>query len=436
MAKKAAKKDNPPPSRSPASPKPKGRKRSRKAASDGGGDRKQKISKKVRKTNGDEALPVASPPPSSPPKQAAATTTAMVSTSKAASIGTVKMKAANNKVSDSNVQRQSISSAAAAFRARASKAAQDAVSAISNTRNTSTGIPASLPRKAAVKKGANSGKTKNNTPAKSANVSPYNKKRELLLKLVKIWAIASLLTSTALISLIYIGASHEHAAIESASSTQELYTRNTRVCGRERSTRSAGSSHHARFMTFASEKRARSYDYDADDHEGGGSTGRGVEIAHCGNCGECSNMDDMTILARTTQTLTDIARGCSVRGFVASFFLVKGIEVYRNVSEQCMHEKVGFTQPCLECWLDDMVCGIQRCMFTCIKSEYIDWDPKNHHDGRINRCYECDEKLCGPEFLKCSGTNRRRQGIRSDLARNDEMELCTSVDIDWNGMAA
>ena len=194
MAKKAAKKDNPP-SRSPASPKPKGRKRSRKAADDGGDD--QKISKKVQKTNGDEAHPaatLATPPPSSPPKQAAATATAMFSTSKAEAIGVGKKKATSYKANDSNGRRQSISSAAAAFRAKASKAAQDAVSAISN--NTSTGIPTSLPRKDAAKKRTNSGETKN-TAAKSATVSPDNKKRELLLKVVKIWAIASLLTSTA-----------------------------------------------------------------------------------------------------------------------------------------------------------------------------------------------------------------------------------------------
>lgn len=224
----------------------------------------------------------------------------------------------------------------------------------------------------------------------------------------------------------------EHKAIENATNTQALYTEDHRVCGRVKADSDEGKVPNS--MTFASAKRARMYNDDAEEESGGSDSG-GVDIVHCGQCGKCSTTNDMTILAQTTQTLTDTARGCSVRAFLGSVFLLRGIGTYRSISQSCMEAKVGFTPPCLDCWLDNMVCGVQKCVFTCLKSQYIDWDPKNHADGKINRCYECDEKLCGPAFLQCSGTNRRRQGIRSDLSRDDEKELCQAVDVDWNSYA-
>ena len=43
---------------------------------------------------------------------------------------------------------------------------------------------------------------------------------------------------------------------------------------------------------------------------------------------------------------------------------------------------------------------------------------------KLNECLECDEKLCGPNFLHCAGANRRRLGIVSDIARDDD-EQCS-----------
>ena len=250
-------------------------------------------------------------------------------------------------------------------------------------------------------------------------------------KWLKILALVTLIEAIILVGNIYIGAHMEHKGIENATSTQALYTEDHRVCGRVQT--SSVADVEPPFMTFSSAKRARLYNEDAE--ENGSSGNEGVEVVHCGQCGKCSTTHDMTILAQTTQTLTDTARGCSVRGFLGSFFLLRGISTYRSISQRCMETNVGFTPPCLDCWLDNMVCGVQKCVFTCLKSQYIDWDPKNHDDGRINRCYQCDEKMCGPAFLECSGTNRRRQGIRSDLSRDDDKELCRSVDVDWNRYA-
>jgi hypothetical protein len=50
---------------------------------------------------------------------------------------------------------------------------------------------------------------------------------------------------------------------------------------------------------------------------------------------------------------------------------------------------------------------------------------------KLNRCTNCDEKRCGPAFVKCAGANRRRSGIVSDIDRDLDQEVCQSVDKEW-----
>lgn len=42
----------------------------------------------------------------------------------------------------------------------------------------------------------------------------------------------------------------------------------------------------------------------------------------------------------------------------------------------------------------------------------------------------CDERMCGPQFSRCAGANRRRAGIETDIARDQSFELCKIVDAD------
>jgi hypothetical protein len=209
------------------------------------------------------------------------------------------------------------------------------------------------------------------------------------------------------VAIIFIGAEVERVEIDKRRVQLELYTHDDRVC--------AGDSTTNVFETHASAAEVPEE-----------ST-----IAHCGGCGFCSNMHDMTIYAGTTQTLTDGATLCSTKGYIQSLFLWRGIDVYRKVAAECLAREIGFTPPCQECWLDNMATNIQHCVFTCVKSVHILREPKNKPDGSLNKCLECDEKICGPEFLKCSGANRRRQGIQSDIMRDDDKELCRMVQMDW-----
>lgn len=220
------------------------------------------------------------------------------------------------------------------------------------------------------------------------------------------------------VSFVLLRAEGERAAIEEAKATQGLYTKDHRVCAGRGADDEVGVA--GPFATFPSLDAAR-----AD------SEGENV-VAHCGGCGQCSTVTDMTIMAKTTQTLTDDGTRCSARAMLGSVFLLRGIDVYRSIATECMTKNVGFTPSCQECWTDDMACSIQKCVFTCIKSLYILHEPKNKGaDGKLNSCLECDEKVCGPDFLRCSGANRRRQGIHSDIERDDDKELCRSVDVDW-----
>ena len=242
-----------------------------------------------------------------------------------------------------------------------------------------------------------------------------DRRRSSLKSLAILFLVAPLLGTGALFVAVLRGSDQERDMIKQAASTQSLYTDENRVCAGRLATGAVGSGD--ALSTFPTLKAAR----EASESD----------VVHCGACGHCSTTNDMTLMAETTRTLTDAATWCSTKGIISSLFLWRGVHVYRRVAKRCMEESVSFTPNCQECWLDDMVCCIRECFNTCLKSVYFLREPKNGQDGRINSCLECDEKICGPAFLECSGSNRRRQGIHSDIRREDDKELCQSVSINW-----
>lgn len=201
-----------------------------------------------------------------------------------------------------------------------------------------------------------------------------------------------------LVCLILIGAKLEKRAYDRAPSTMALY-KTSDVCGMNTDS----------FNTFPIAHEAH-----VD----------GYKVAHCGSCGQCSNLHDIDIQAATTETLTADSTKCAFLIFTGGLGAV----------HQCMQERVGFTPACEDCWVEDIECNVKHCKFTCIKSKYLfrDITDNNEEDGELNDCLECDEKMCGPQFLKCSGSNRRRLGIHSDIDR-DAHEECNVVDVDWQG---
>lgn len=220
---------------------------------------------------------------------------------------------------------------------------------------------------------------------------------------------------------IIIGAELERANVEAAENTIDYYS-TKKVCG------AMGEGDDG--VTVATYVDA------AAAHDAG------ALIGNCGDCGFCSNHNDINIYNVTKQTLTTDTTACATKAFLG------GEESVR----ECMDERVGFTEGCNQCWVDNVMCDMRECVFTCIKSLLLgggkqaggnnkEKKKKKGGDGgggngtltneNLNDCLLCDEKLCGPAFIECAGANRRRSGIYSDIGRDDSNEVCDVIDSGW-----
>lgn len=165
------------------------------------------------------------------------------------------------------------------------------------------------------------------------------------------------------------------------------------------------------FMTFANENEAR------DDSN---------QVAHCGYCGECFTVQDIFIINETSETLTGTTMFCAKK--VMNIFAGGG---GRAAVVSCIEEKVGFTPACGGCWVDNVMCDYKNCLMTCIKSVFFYGESNNKGSDALNDCLNCDEVMCGPEFIQCAGANRRRAGIITDIDRDEDEELCEKVSDGW-----
>ena len=141
----------------------------------------------------------------------------------------------------------------------------------------------------------------------------------------------------------------------------------------------------------------------------------GTNVINCGPCGSCSNIYDVKLYWITKDNLTEVTRMCAFK----SLFSEKW-------GYECMKKKVGFTDECNKCWLENIKCDRKNCKWICL------WSMLNNESyvddyGRLNKCLQCDEDKCGPAFKECAGANRRRSCIKSDIFR-DEDTICTQCD--------
>lgn len=205
--------------------------------------------------------------------------------------------------------------------------------------------------------------------------------------------------------VVFVGAEMEEMTYKVANNTEEYY-RTPDVCAID-SSKKRKSEGTFSLWSFSNSSLARS---------------NGCDVAHCGQCGQCSTPVDIEIMALTKKTLTDDTKNCGMQSFFGG----------REAVEQCMEEKIGFTPDCNDCWVDNVMCTKQHCKFTCIRTLYILRENNNKDKpDELNSCLKCDEVMCGPKFIECSGANRRRLGITSDIGRSAEKEQCKQVDIDW-----
>lgn len=142
-----------------------------------------------------------------------------------------------------------------------------------------------------------------------------------------------------------------------------------------------------------------------------------VGVMHCGNCGKCSNSHDIRIYASMATVLTRKTTLCAI-GSIFGF------------GRACMRKYVGFTQSCLDCWMENIKCTRRKCTSVCIIPSFLNRQSVSN-GTTLNKCLRCDEDNCGPQFLKCAGANRRRCGIETDITRPDT-QICKVVDLPSN----
>lgn len=193
-----------------------------------------------------------------------------------------------------------------------------------------------------------------------------------------------------LVLTVAIGLAVESSAVANAADTAHFYETPV-VCGAS----SAGL-----LTTRATEAAALA----ADD-----------DVQHCGDCGGCSSDHDIGVMRATSQNLTRTATRCALRVFLEG----------REGVENCFDAQVGFSATCTPCWVDNVLCDQQKCLFTCLWGILMG-EPNNREAARdeLSPCLRCDERMCGPAFVTCAGANRRRAGITSDIGRRDAVELC------------
>lgn len=98
--------------------------------------------------------------------------------------------------------------------------------------------------------------------------------------------------------------------------------------------------------------------------------------------------------------------------------------------QACNEDEIGFSEECATCWTKDELCAKTSCVFIFLQSVILNQVSNfNVELGDITTA-TCDEALCGPEFVPCSGATRRRMNIISDIPRPVDQQ-CTVAQGNW-----
>eukprot|EP00980_Cylindrotheca_fusiformis_P005465 scaffold1169_cov120-Cylindrotheca_fusiformis.AAC.15 len=143
-------------------------------------------------------------------------------------------------------------------------------------------------------------------------------------------------------------------------------------------------------------------------------------IVHCGACGACSTWNDLSLQWTTRTYLADVAQDCAKKSLFGG----------EDAVFKCNNEDIGFTDDCAMCWTVDELCAKKNCVFIFLQGVMINKLTSFEVGPNEITSATCDEAMCGPEFVPCSGATRRRMNIVSTIARPIEQQ-CTIIDQDW-----
>lgn len=150
-------------------------------------------------------------------------------------------------------------------------------------------------------------------------------------------------------------------------------------------------------------------------------TDAGYTVIHCGACGSCSNWNDLGLQWTTREHLAQKAKNCVTKSILGT----------REDVQTCNEDTIGFTEECSLCWTNDEYCARDNCMFIFLQSLFTN-QVNNFQVGPDDiTSATCDEALCGPRFVPCSGATRRRMNIISDISRPTSQQ-CGVASEDWS----
>lgn len=101
--------------------------------------------------------------------------------------------------------------------------------------------------------------------------------------------------------------------------------------------------------------------------------------------------------------------------------------------QDCNEELIGFSEECSRCWTVDQLCAKKNCVFIYLQSLLVNEVSNFNVDPDDISTATCDEALCGPEFVPCSGATRRRMNIVSDIARPMDQQ-CIVANENWSSV--
>lgn len=143
---------------------------------------------------------------------------------------------------------------------------------------------------------------------------------------------------------------------------------------------------------------------------------RNYTIAHCGACGACSYSPNLGLQYTTRANLAEVSQVCVKK---ATF---RG----REAGLQCFIDTIGFDIPCSNCWLSCGYCARDNCMFLYQQQAIINRLTNFEVASGMKNAATCEEAMCELNFVPCSGANRRRMNIQSDIKRPSD-QMCKLV---------
>eukprot|EP01105_Mastigella_eilhardi_P015706 TRINITY_DN3593_c0_g1_i4.p1 TRINITY_DN3593_c0_g1~~TRINITY_DN3593_c0_g1_i4.p1 ORF type:complete len:535 (+),score=82.30 TRINITY_DN3593_c0_g1_i4:155-1759(+) len=96
--------------------------------------------------------------------------------------------------------------------------------------------------------------------------------------------------------------------------------------------------------------------------------------------GLCGNPADMATMKTHYSTMQAAIEQCLIKCAIQGF----------DCAVDCIHDEVGFSQKCAQCWGEMGECTLQRCATKCVIPN-------------SEKCFDCCEKYCFPAAVACTG---------------------------------